>query len=77
MKTEIELPFVIGARIKAARQYRCIFQKDLAEKCGCTEAYISLLEGGKKQPTLHTLFLIADALDCELDINFKPREEEK
>lgn len=73
MRTEIELPFVIGNRIKITRQFRCMFQKDLAAKCGCTESYISLLESGKKQPTLHTLFVIAEALDCELDISFRMR----
>ena len=73
MKTEFEIPFVIGSRIRAARQFRGFFQRELAEKCGCTEGYISLLEAGKKQPTLHTLFIIAEALGCELDIDFKER----
>jgi len=43
-------------------------QSDLAERTDLSAAYISLIESGKKQPTLPTLETIADALGLSLDV---------
>lgn len=43
-------------------------QNDLAERTNLSAAYISLIESGKKQPTIPTLDSIAEALGLSLDV---------
>ena len=50
---------------KNAKRFRLdkgLTQEMLASRAGVTRGYISLLEGGKKQPALLTLSKIADVL---------------
>ena len=51
-------------------------QKELASKCGVTQANISNLEKGITKPTIDTLKKIADAFSLRLRIQFTGREEE-
>ena len=51
-------------------------QKELASKCGVTQASISNLEKGITKPTIDTLKKIADAFSLRLRIQFTGREEE-
>ena len=51
-------------------------QKELASKCGVTQANISNLEKGISKPTVDTLKKIADAFGLRLRIQFTGREVE-
>ena len=51
-------------------------QKELAAKCGITQANISNLEKGTTKPTIETLKKIADALGMRLVVEFVGREVE-
>ena len=45
-------------------------QKELAVKCGITQANISNLENGTTRPTIESLKKIADALGMRLVVEF-------
>lgn len=49
-------------RIKEARKFRKITQKDLAEKIGISRNYMNLIENGKEVPSQRTIRDIAAAL---------------
>lgn len=61
---------VIGAREKAD-----FTQKELALRCGLTQANISNIEKGVTRPTIDSLKKIADATGSRLVIQFVDREE--
>ena len=48
--------------IRHIRRQQHMTLKDLAEKTGLTDAYLSMIERGRREPTLATLFKIAKAL---------------
>ena len=54
-----------GEEIRAARKRKGLTQKQLAEKMGVTETYISQYERGLRQPKPETVKRIADALGIE------------
>lgn len=51
-----------GIVLKDFRNQRKISQEKLAELCNLDRTFISLLERGQRQPTLTTIFKIAEAL---------------
>lgn len=52
-----------------------IKQIDLAEKTGQNKATISnLLNCKSKNVTLDTLLMLCNAIDCQLEINIKPKD---
>ncbi|AHW59579.1 XRE family transcriptional regulator [Draconibacterium orientale] len=53
---------VFGKVLRELRTERGISQEKLAEYCDLDRTYISLLERGQRQPTISTLFKIANAL---------------
>jgi transcriptional regulator with XRE-family HTH domain len=48
-------------------------QRELAELVGTTQSAIARLERGGRPPRIDTLLRIADALDCDLVVDLKPR----
>ena len=64
---------IINAIIQA-RTEQGMTQSELAKKCGTRQSNISRLESGKANPTLSLLKKIADALNCNLAVEFKKRE---
>ncbi|MBQ9302864.1 helix-turn-helix domain-containing protein [Butyrivibrio sp.] len=60
--------------IIALRHENHITQKDLASRCGLTQANISNIENGTSKPTIDTLKKIADALGVRLAVEFIGRE---
>ncbi len=56
----------IGAKIKARRLANRQTLKQLAEKAGCTGAYLSQIEHGKVSPSIASLKRIADALQSKI-----------
>ena len=55
------------------RVARDLSQRELAELCGTTQSAIARLERGGRPPRIDTLLRIANALDCELVIELRPR----
>lgn len=49
------------------REYRGLSAKELAEKAGITQAYLSQIETGKRDGTISTIKKIAEALKVTID----------
>jgi transcriptional regulator with XRE-family HTH domain len=58
-----EIRCAFGATFRAARDKQGVTHDQLAIRCDFDRTYPSLLERGLRQPTLHTLVRLADALD--------------
>jgi transcriptional regulator with XRE-family HTH domain len=54
---------VFGKVLRELREGEKLSQEKLAEYCDLDRTYISMLERGLRQPTISTIFKIADALD--------------
>ena len=52
----------VGRAIRWFRQRQGISQGDVASRADCSVSYLSLLENGKRDPTLSTVTKIASAL---------------
>ena len=48
-------------------------QSDLARVCGTTQSAIARLESGGRPPRIDTLLRLAEALDCDLHVELRPR----
>lgn len=57
----------IGSRITKARKEINLNQKELAEKCGITEATLSRYENGLREPKSEIVVRMADALNVTTD----------
>lgn len=55
----------IGERIKKLRKARGFTQFDLAEKVGLAESTISLLEAGKRKPSLQAINKLAEIFNVD------------
>jgi transcriptional regulator with XRE-family HTH domain len=56
---------LFGQVLREIRRERGLSQEDLAFESGYHRTYISLLERGKKSPSLKTIFQLAKALNIE------------
>ena len=63
----------IAEQVTARRRALGISQAELAELTGTTQSAIARLESGGRPPRLDTLLRIANALDCELKVELRPR----
>ena len=63
----------IAQQVAEQRATRGLSQRELAELCGTTQSAIARLEAGGRPPRIDTLLRIADALDCELIVELRPR----
>jgi transcriptional regulator with XRE-family HTH domain len=57
----------MGGRLRAARQARNLSLRVLAERLGVSPSLISQIETGRANPSVSTLYAIADELDVSLD----------
>jgi transcriptional regulator with XRE-family HTH domain len=57
-----------GALLKELREERGLSQAQLALESELDQTFVSLLERGRRQPTLATLFALCDALRVEPDV---------
>ena len=62
----IVLMDALAIEIKVRRTELKLTQEDLAGRCELDRPYISLMEVGRKQPTLSVLMLLAKGLDLSL-----------
>jgi transcriptional regulator with XRE-family HTH domain len=63
----------IADEVAEQRKARGLSQRELAELCATTQSAIARLESGGRPPRIDTLLRIANALDCELEIELRPR----
>lgn len=54
----------LGSNIRHHRKERGLTQEKLSELCEFDPTYISLLEGGKRNPSFLTVVKIASCLEC-------------
>lgn len=64
----------LAVEIKARRLELELTQEDLAGRCDLDRPFISLIEVGKKQPTISVLYRLAEALELSLS-DFSARIE--
>ncbi|WP_375345366.1 helix-turn-helix domain-containing protein [Priestia megaterium] len=80
MNLEEAIAFVL----KQYRKKYNLSQEKLAHLCGLDRTFISLLERGKRKPTLNTIFILSEAFEIKaseivqevekiLDENFKQK----
>ncbi|MBT6143438.1 helix-turn-helix transcriptional regulator [bacterium] len=56
----------VGNNISKLRLSKNLTQEKLAYGIGIAKSYLGYIEQGKSNPTLETLYLIADGLECEV-----------
>lgn len=66
-----------GKIILKYRSEKQISQETLATLSGLDRTYISLLERGKRNPTLKTIFKLAEALEVSPSVLVRELEEEE
>lgn len=63
----------IAERVAERRMAMGLSQRELAELVGTTQSAIARLERGGRPPRIDTLLRIAEALDCDLNVELVPR----
>jgi predicted transcriptional regulator len=63
----------IADNVAARRAEMGLSQRELAALVGTTQSAIARLERGGRPPRIDTLLNIADALQCELVVELRPR----
>lgn len=63
----------IADKVAARRAEMGMSQRELAELVGTTQSAIARLERGGRPPRIDTLLNIADALECDLLVELRPR----
>lgn len=61
----------VGENIRGLRERRRMKQEDLANEVGITQAMLSQIERGTKNPSLQVSKLIADVLGCNIEEFFE------
>jgi len=54
---------LVGANVRRLRQEKGLTQEEFAEKSGFSQQYVSGLENGRRNPTIVSLYELAQALD--------------
>lgn len=56
---------VFGIVLRECRKKRRISQEELAHRSGLDRTFISLMERGKRKPTLNTIFALSGGLEVK------------
>tara|TARA_R110002074_G_C12468159_1_gene659995 strand:+ start:1155 stop:1391 length:237 start_codon:yes stop_codon:yes gene_type:complete len=64
-KGVVQLSQAFGKVLRERRMAAGLSQEKLALECGLDRTYISLLERGLRQPTLSTVFVVAQVLNVQ------------
>lgn len=59
----MDVKLAFGSVLKGYRTGKKLSQEKMALECDLDRTFISMLERGKRQPTLTTLFRLAEVLD--------------
>jgi predicted transcriptional regulator len=63
----------IAEKVADRRLAMNMSQRELAQRCGTTQSAIARLERGGRPPRIDTLLRIAEALECDLQVELIPR----
>jgi ribosome-binding protein aMBF1 (putative translation factor) len=63
----------IAGQVADRRRARGLSQAELASLVGTTQSAVARLESGGRPPRIDTLLRIAQALDCDLAVELRPR----
>ena len=63
----------IAKQVAEQRKAHGLSQQELASLTGTTQSAIARLESGGRPPRIDTLLRIAEALDCQLVVELRPR----
>lgn len=66
----------IADEVATRREARGLSQQELAAMVGTTQSAIARLETGGRPPRIDTLLRIAEALDCDLVVELRPRGQD-
>lgn len=69
---KLEPEYAAIEAVLKARKEKGLTQTQLAKKMGSKQAVVSRLESGLANPTVRFLNRLADALNCRLEIRFRP-----
>lgn len=69
-KAPLDGPNAIGRRLRAERHRQHIGLRELAKRVGVSPSLLSQIETAKTQPSVSTLYAIANELDLSLDLLF-------
>ncbi|HBB75645.1 MAG TPA: XRE family transcriptional regulator [Planctomycetaceae bacterium] len=58
----------LGSAIKKQREKLGLSQEKLAERCGFDRTYISMLERGRRNPSLLNLLKLAEGLETSVSV---------
>lgn len=61
----MSIEMIFGQQLRKIREERKLSQEELAFRAKLDRTYISLLERGKRRPTLNTIFSLAAQLDIK------------
>lgn len=57
----------IGQRIRDARTKQHVTQTEIYDKCGISSGALSMIENGKRVPTIAVMYKLACVLGCSID----------
>lgn len=63
----------IAEQVASRRRDLGLSQAELADLTATTQSAIARLESGGRPPRIDTLLRIANALDCDLNVELRPR----
>ena len=66
---------LVGRNVKRIRQDRGLTQEELAERSGFSQQYISGLEQGRRNPTVVSIYELANALGVSHMELIRPDQE--
>jgi len=64
----------IASQVTERRLALGLSQAELARLCATSQSAIARLENGGRPPRIDTLLRLAEALDCDLAVELRPRE---
>lgn len=74
----MDMRALVGLNVKRLREKRGLTQEELAEKSGFSQQYLSDLERGRRNPTIVSIFELAQALNAgHLDLLRVSRQRPK
>jgi transcriptional regulator with XRE-family HTH domain len=62
---------ILGANVRRLRLAAGMSQEELAARVGVEQFYISGLEAGRRNPTVKTIWSVAQALDVKVGVLFE------
>lgn len=65
----------LGEILRKYRLEKGLSQEELALRCGLERVYISLIERGKRNPTVHVVFLLCRELQIKPSLFIKELED--